>query len=120
MRYGVTFKEGRESEQSILFALSQTDPGFSKTRQVCGIAARGPLSPTAQKFFPISPIAAVRVVSGNQVCSFPNFIILSRPKDGRCTEEGGSINNKLIYFSIFLFLYFVESNFNINICLVHF
>ena len=62
-------------------------------------------------------IAAVRcwlVVVGNKVCSFANFIILSRPKDGHCTEEGGSINNKLIYLwnSAFfsLCLYFLRHN----------
>ena len=75
-----------------------------------------PLSPTAQSSSPFH-IAAVRcwlVVVGNKVCSFANFIILSRPKDGHCTEEGGSINNKLIYLwnSAFfsLCLYFLRHN----------
>ena len=63
------------------------------------------LSPTAQKFFPISQHCRSALLVRNKVCSSPHFIILSRPKDGRCTQEGASINNRLIYFCISLILY---------------
>jgi len=38
---------------------------------------------------------------GGKVFSFANFIILGRPKDGPCTEVGGSINkNKKAFFEL--------------------
>ena len=80
---------------------------YIRNRWTCRIAPSAHYLPESSKVLPhFTTLPQCLVVSGNKVCSSSNFIILSRPKDGRCTEEGGSINNKLIYFCIYHFLYF--------------